>query len=1556
MTFKPIAKIIGISFLISLVLGSYLTFKPQSQLEINKQNYPQKPQVLGIFGGGSYSRSARPAQMYVYGGENAFGTGGVISMSSDDEPLLGLTAYNVQGTATINTYLADRDSMLNYLLYNEERMQINKQVNKDNFQLLETSSYEIRSNNETNQIPLPIDGRGIWYVTIEIGGFTIDGFIIRSDVGLVAKEGDGEFIFWAQKFKDGFSASQGEIKLYNLKSQSRVLNSLTLGTNGIAKAALSKDADIAIYANGEDVSLLPLNLQYLNVGSSYHPFAPSSDLSRYFIFTDRPIYQPGQEVNFKAIIRSDDDARYSIPSGQAKVTITTGNNETKFEQSYPISGDGSINGTYQLSEDDSVGYYTLSIELGPKPDNAQWGEYSSNSTFFNVQHYQKPESFISVDSPQLEYISGDTAELTITGSYFSGQPLIATDIKYRVSAVDYYEYSYYNDQINSYRGTLDTFYGVWYGTQTVSEGIVSLDNTGVAKVQIDTKQLDNPDENSNYTRGKSKIFVVEVTQEDGSLAPSYSTKNLLIYAGDYGIYQNNHGSSGKINTPYTLPLKLSQYFREVSLAGINLTAKIYRETWVKDSIQNSKYPTYHKEEEELGEYKLTTNNEGETQLNFTPTKLGYYKIMVEGRDQQGNFIAKEFYTYVTNRDYPIYQGEDSPEISLTLDKDKYEPRDTVKLEIVSSYENRDVLITIERGRLSRYFVERIDGKSITIDLPLVDTDIPNVYITVSSFNPVALDMAQINLPVSTTGKKIEVTITPDSLKYGPGETAEVELITRDLAGNPVTAEVALWAVDKAIFELAGSNLGDIFNKFWAERSDTTSESHSLMGILANQAEGGGGGGESRSVFKDTAYWNPAIQTDKNGKALVKIKLPDNLTTWTLAAVANTRDTRVGQSTKEISVNKDIVVRPIMPRIMRVGDKIKLSALVQNFTSQSHQFEVQLSFDSGEVAQNTWENVTIDSMGVARLVWDLSPKKVTDEAKVKIRARVQGELSLSDEIEVSVPVRQFGFLERIGVSGLDDQSYSVPLNTSIDPQQSSSVLSLSTSLLASLPTAMDYLVNYSYACVEQTTSRLVPALLVTNNSDLFPITTKTQDYTKVIDKSLERLSTMQRGDGGWTWWYTGKSDPFITLYVVENLRLAQSLGYKPSPQMLDRATNYLANSAGDFLAELRVSEDPDLVSLRVMMDYNAGDRNPETNGLNQLISLAQSQGDTQFWNAGTKARFGSIQTSTAMALRALIMAKADRALIDKAALYLTRTRNSDYWGNTFATSQVLSALTAYSKLSDDLTPNYSYQVSGDIESSGTVKNSQTQIEDIKLDLAKLSDSLDVKVSKDGTGNLYSTLVTTQFLTSRDLPSVSNGISITKKFENSKGSDLPIGAGDTVDVVMTISGLASDDKYGVIVDELPSGLVPVNTALNNEQSSWNVPDDYESGFNITDTDVTENGVILSLYNIASEEHTYRYKARAVSAGTYAVPPATVALMYAPEIYARTSTSELIIEDTPGTASGNLTNKFILTREFLVGLIIIAIILALCIYFFIRAKKRKQSLPPPNGSAVPLTSHEI
>ncbi|KKS78602.1 MAG: Radical SAM [Candidatus Beckwithbacteria bacterium GW2011_GWA2_43_10] len=67
---------------------------------------------------------------------------------------------------------------------------------------------------------------------------------------------------------------------------------------------------------------------------------------------------------------------------------------------------------------------------------------------------------------------------------------------------------------------------------------------------------------------------------------------------------------------------------------------------------------------------------------------------------------------------PLYRGPEAPLISLTLDKDKYVPTDKATVSIVSEIADRDVLLTMERGRVDRTQVVHIDGKSKDVEIEL----------------------------------------------------------------------------------------------------------------------------------------------------------------------------------------------------------------------------------------------------------------------------------------------------------------------------------------------------------------------------------------------------------------------------------------------------------------------------------------------------------------------------------------------------------------------------------------------------------------------------------------------------------------------------------------------------------------------------------------------------------------------------------------------------------------------------------------------------------------------
>lgn len=1671
----------------------------------------------------------RAPQIYLYG-QNDEGqsqsSGGFIAQAATDEPALYIGGYMMQGEAELSVYEANEETLFSFLLHDKDGNQIKKKVDSSKLKFITTIHHSLLSKeNEQVKIVMPFAKTGLWYVRVKQGKSVAEAVVLRSNLGVYAEEGDNELIFWGQNFTTKRSIADGTVHLYNLEGSKQEIRSGGFTNEGTARVQIDATADIAYVEQGQDRAVVPLNLKYLNYSyANYKSFLPKRQYTKYFIFTDRPLYKPGDTVNFKAVLRNDDDARYTVGSGQAKVQIYDqpiyGDTELRpvLDVTLPISSVGTINGSYKLPEGAKVGQYYLSIKVDGQSEPAAFydSEWSSDSTYFNVEHYKKPEFSLDITTPQQEFIAGDKLRFTVHGTYFSGQGMSNQKVQYRVYSGDFYEYDYLDDQKRNGPVVSDSYaYGSYYGN-SIAEGNAVLNKDGTVTIDVDTKTGKN--------NGKSQIFTIETSLEDGSMTPSFAKRNVLIYSGLYGIYRKDYVYASKIGEVHSMPLTILPTQKDVSVANVTLKAAITRTNWVAVDNHN-KYTDYRKEEEKLTARDVKTDSSGNAVLSFTPQKVGSYDIQVSGKDSRGNTISKVFYLYVTKEGEPYYTDNGVSMLTVTPDKSAYLPTDTARFTIHSVIPNRDVLLSLERGRVDRYKVAHLNGNIATVDIPLTGTDMPNMYAKVTSFSDFALDENTVNVPVSPASKKLKVQIRSDAKKYGAGETVTVDVTTTDDRGNPVPAELALWTVDKAIFELSDNKLGDIFDTFWKERFSSTSEANSLEGISMLSAEGGGGcfaagtrilmadgtmkriedvlkgdkiktrteksdqlvtatvrgthtatvdgyiilngglkvtpnhimyvngtwkeagsiqpgdvlvnssgvsvpvttiewqrgaytvynlevekyhtffaagiwvhneKGLERSAFKDTAYWNPSLVTDANGKARVRFTLPDNLTTWTIAAVGATESTQVGQTTTEILVSKDVIVRPILPNILHVGDKAVLSALVQNFTGEDQNFDISLTFDSGTVDKAVRKSVKIKSGEKQQIFWSVQAKKENPKSKLVISARSVKNPKLGDVLTQEIPVRPFGFTQTNGAVGEGNKTYPVKLAADTDRRKTSVSLSLSPTLLGTLPTAMKYLVDYPYGCVEQTTSRFVPAVIAALHPQQFSEALAGKNPAELMKKGIMRLQEQQQGDGGWTWWFTGNSSPYITSYVVEYLLEAKRVGAAVDDDVLLRAKRYLESNTGpvfndngslepsdEITPTPTVTANQDVVKLEteiarkygltllgskqallsvdgrknisddylaflVMTNYRNGFTDPQKNGLSLLLSRAQAQGDTLFWERGDSRNFGSLDASTALAIRAVLMAGGSREVASKAVRYLSRNRHDVYWSNTYATSQVIRALADFSQTGSELTPNFTYRVSLDGKqiAQGNVTQVNQAMKDVTIPLSSLKPDSRVSVQKSGEGQLYSSLLISQYRTDRNAKSEEHGLTISKSIENSKGKDYPLAVGEIAIIRITLGGLKAAEQYGVIEDTLPSGLVPINPALTNE--TYFTQGQPEWWYYAPDTQTTENGIIMSLYELKPGNQQYTYKARVVSEGEFIVPPATASLMYTPTIYARTAVGKLaVLNQSEAEPLRNTGSSKTALQQFqvilgmvkmaLIGLIVLGII-AFVIFEKIKANKNQ------------------
>jgi uncharacterized protein YfaS (alpha-2-macroglobulin family) len=522
--------------------------------------------------------------------------------------------------------------------------------------------------------------------------------------------------------------------------------------------------------------------------------------------------------------------------------------------------------------------------------------------------------------------------------------------------------------------------------------------------------------------------------------------------------------------------------------------------------------------------------------------------------------------------------------------------------------------------------------------------------------------------------------------------------------------------------------------------------------------------------------------------------------------------------------------------------------------------------------------------------------------------------------------------------------------------------------------MDYLLEYPYGCVEQTTSSFVPAIISKQNRDLFQFKKTDINIDDVANKGVARLKDLQNSSGGWGWWgQDNKTNPFISAYVAEYLFKAKKAGYMVDDDMYNNMLSYIKSNPDETLTpdEKRLDKigrtyalsvvergnhsdrlikdfnglTPDYLALVVMANANNGDMNASDNGLNVLAGIARDNGESAYWDAGDIKYFGSKEASTALVLRALITGKGDSGLIDRAVKYLTQDRKGSSWENTFATAQVLQAFVDWAKLKKVTTTNSSYAVFVDGQQIAQGKfNDYRQINEINVPVDKLKASgSQISIKKDGEGDVYSTIIATAFRTDRNAGSANKGFTITRTYRpEGANANSPLAVGDVVNVILSVKS-DFDDKYVVIEDHLPSGLVPINPKFNNEQASGGrgaAQTTNSKSYGNDNRKVTKDGMIISVEDLPKGTMEFIYRARVISQGEFTVIPAVATKMYAPEIYGRTAVQKVNVQKERQSLAKNIAQKKNIL-SFIIGGVVVLLSLAGGAGYYIWRKKRDTTL---------------
>jgi uncharacterized protein YfaS (alpha-2-macroglobulin family) len=326
---------------------------------------------------------------------------------------------------------------------------------------------------------------------------------------------------------------------------------------------------------------------------------------------------------------------------------------------------------------------------------------------------------------------------------------------------------------------------------------------------------------------------------------------------------------------------------------------------------------------------------------------------------------------------------------------------------------------------------------------------------------------------------------------------------------------------------------------------------------------------------------------------------------------------------------------------------------------------------------------------------------------------------------------------------------------------------------------------------------------------------------------------------------------------------------------------------------------DIIAISIMANVQAGFYNPKTNGVQVLTSMLQREGDSAWWaSSHGDNRFGARGTPSIMAVRAFLMGGGDMEIARAVIRTMRDRRTSEQWYNTFATAQTLEAFALFAEREAETVSATGATISANDTILGNIKFDATNaVETVDLTFEDIAPSGDIVVASADDAPVYSTVFARLFRTDRFAQAVSRGMTLTRSYANADTSKSTIDIGDMVNVTLSVSGSGIYDgqKYLVIEDKLPAGMIPVNENLDNV-----VREKHDNARNYIQNyahrEYTKSGIILSREYIDSDTLTFHYRARVVSSGSFAVPPATATLMYSPDIYARTSSEVMeIVENS-------------------------------------------------------------
>ncbi len=937
------------------------------------------------------------------------------------------------------------------------------------------------------------------------------------------------------------------------------------------------------------------------------------------MFTDRPLYKPGQKLYLKGYLREMQLFGKNFPlknpalqhssgqairrsSGQAKnlnkkYTITV--YDPQYNEIGKITGttqDGSFDNEFEIPESAKLGNYNLEFNLEDGDLNL--------STPFWIQEYRKPNFLISAKFDHERAILDDEIFAGISAQYAFGGKIANRPVKYTVSLFGYEPCRWW-------------CWDLAKKDKVITSGEGMLDENGELEIPIDLRDLELGDFDWNLLtlNATIKVSPAEESSVEKSLPFFRANKILTIKDAPYFFQAEN-------------PAKISGEVRDLDeklLAGEEVELVLYKTKWVRSDRKNADgnfYGEWESVNEKVWDKEVETDDNGQFVFDFTtPEEGGEYFFRISTEDEKSREIFEKMFFWIADNDVSeVHKNETNKILWMFPNKDKYEIGEEVEIFAPNpEFKITRAHATLERGEILEEL--DFDYDTNTVKFPAKKWMAPNVHVSillegVDEKGNLKMKWGSHKIQIHDPAHELQISVIPAPADrsfsegwkkvYKPGEEAEFKITTK-VNGKAHPAEVAVAVVDETLLALKSRVKVDLIHDLIGElplgvetfhtlanfmskqeMQEVLAEADQLMAKMAVGFGGGGGKGDDfkpRGDFRDTAEFFAKIQTDENGEAVVKFKLPDNLTTWNIFAAGATKDNAFGTTENNFQVTLPLLISEIVPNFFQAGDELKIGLLIHRNSAKIPEENIKVTLNLPpelEAVDRTEKTVSVKDE--VRVYFPVKVKSLDSAKKIEFgfqifaeKSDVQDAVSLKREILPPSQVLSAAELLRVEPASADQNEEKSRENPSegwkfsVLPDKNAIKSFFKVKIFASLVNYLENLVEISqkndYGCAEQRFSR--------DSGMMYQA-----ELNKILDKNSAKLDLEQIKkdrdyiekafvDGGFGYWEDSSSPSFwVTTQILEHSDLWEKFEVGISREKISQASDWLRREM------LRVCKDGD----------------------------------------------------------------------------------------------------------------------------------------------------------------------------------------------------------------------------------------------------------------------------------------------------------------------------------------------------------------------------------------------